>query len=193
MKVTWEKWAPHKGMGRSNVLEEASRVLAAAFAKQKGLAVSVVGQDPLTAAVGWQNNLIPPGTQTFIGYLLGEDEPATGNFGVATFTMDGIQYAYGSILAKAAPAAGGTDSASVASYAFNVSAAVTWDALVFVVPAGAMAAMTVDWGKGARIVGLKWTDWQALALSAVKVFTAVVTISPKPVPAVISTFLITKT
>lgn len=177
---------------KTDVMEEAARIVAAGFAKQKGLALSVVGEDPITAALGWKNGTIPSGTQVFVGYILGKLNVSDGSFSVYAFTMDSIQYAYGSVLPKAAPAPGASDSVSILSYALDVAAAMTCDALVFVCPAGTLACEQVTFGSGARIVGLKWTDWQALALSAYKIFTGMLTISPKPDPATIMTFSIGK-
>jgi hypothetical protein len=76
------------------------------------------------------------------------------------------------------PVVGGSRMEAIRSYALNVPTPTTLDVLVFIAAPGTLGAYAVDWGSGARIIGLKLTDFQALGFVATKVFIAQITVSP---------------
>lgn len=171
-----------------DIVNEAAKIIEAGFARQKGLALSVVGEDPIVGALGWKNGTITSGTTIFLGFILGTYNASDSSFSAAAFTMDGVQYAYGALTSKAAVAPGASEIVNVYSYALAVAAAMNFDALVFVCLPGTLTQMQVNYGGGVRTVGIKWSEFLALPLSAYKIFTGVLTINPKPDPATILTF-----
>lgn len=173
---------------KMNLVEEAARIAEARFA---ALATSVVGYDPITGALTWKNNKLTAGASVLVGYLWGTYDSATGAFSVWVFESGGVQYACGSVLTSAAPAQGGSKTDSIKSYAPNFTSKTMLDALCFI-GTGTLSVFNQDYGSGARTIGLKWSDFQALSLIAVKAFEDMLEVSPWVAAAEITTFTATK-
>lgn len=174
-----------------NALEEAAAIVEAKFAEKAALQLGVEGFDPLTGAVTWKNNKLTPGASVLVGYVFGKYDEATKTFSIAVFTVDTVQYAWGSVIVATAPAQGATATPSVLSYALNLAAPTTFDVLVFIAT-GTLGAYAADYNKGARTIGLKLTDFQALGFVATKVFIAQITVSPYVLPVEVTGFTISK-
>lgn len=172
-----------------NVVQEAARIAAARFA---ALATSVYGYDPITGALTWKNNKLPAGTNYIAGYGFGTYDPATGSFALVGFTVDGVQYIWGSALLSPAPAQGSSKTESIPSYAVNISEAATFDVYCFIAASGTLGLYQADFGQGSRVIGWKWADFQKLGFVAAKVFEDVLTVNPYVGSAEITAFSVAR-
>jgi hypothetical protein len=174
-----------------NILNEAARIVEAAFAQRAALAVGVEGFDPLTGKVTWRNNKLTQGASVIVGYAFGSYDSATNKFYLAGFKADNVDYVWGSAIVAAAPAQGTSASPDILSYALNVAAQTTFDVLVFVAT-GTLGLYAADYKKGSRTIGLKLTDFAAITVIGSKVYTAQLTVSPYALPAEVVGFSVSK-
>ena len=179
------------GANMANIVEEAASIIEAAFAEKRALAISANPGDPLNGSISYKNNKLTPGASVLVGYIMGSYDPASGTFNAVGFTQDGVQYVWGSAMNDSAPAQGQSASRSVATYALNPSQTTTFDVLVFI-GTGQLGAISADYGSGARTIGLKWSDFQALTVLASKPYQAQVTVTPAVAAVEITAFTLAK-
>lgn len=167
-------------------LDEMAEIVAARFA-----ALGVEGFDPLTADLTWKNNKLTPGELILAGYLFGTYDPATGSFSVLVFEVDGVPYAWGSVLTSTIPSQGVSKTDTIPTYALDPTEAMTLDVLTFLA-SGSLGIHSVDWASGSRVTGLRWADFEALTMINSRVFEDVVTVSPYVTPTEITGFALRK-
>lgn len=180
------------------VLQQAARIAEARFARPGGLAVpralniDVEANDPITGSLSWNSGDIPQGTALKLGYIFGYLEGES--FYVYVFSMDGVQYVWGSRLEITAPSPQTSRTDSPKSYALGFDEPTTVDAMCFI-GRGILGVYNADLTAGSRVIGLNWSQFSALTLDAIKVFQNVMTVHPETVPppaAEITGFTITK-
>jgi hypothetical protein len=174
---------------KHDILAEATRILAVSF----GSPVALEGGDPLKGTLNWLNHKRTQGEDVFVGYVLGTYNPTTEIFNCAGFTVDGVDFVWGSVAISQAPAQEASKSDIITSYALNVHEPTTFDVFTFIATsAGALNGYGVDWGSGNRFIGLKWADFQALSRLAIEVYQDVITVSPQAPYAKINSLSVVK-
>lgn len=172
-----------------NAVEEAARIAEARFA---ALATSVMAFDPIIGDLTWKNNTITPGQEVLVGYGFGTYDPAAESFTFTAYIKDGVPYICGSAVLSPAPAQGSSKTENISSYAPYTAKPVTFDVLCFIA-SGTLGLLSQDFTSGARIIGLKWEDFQNLSLIADKIFEDVLAVAPAPAaPTEISAFAVRK-
>jgi hypothetical protein len=153
--------------------------------------IDVTSRDGYVAADRIQNNSLLPGVYYRAGFILGQYKADEGVFYCLAFSSGGTVYLVGSLVDALMCKVGANNGYGMATYAPDVAEVLAEDAFAFVLPTPlTLRVFKVDWGgvipidpdQGNWILGINADDFMRnqSELLGSRIFTNVITISPKP-------------
>ena len=149
------------------------------------LAPKIPSKSPIICQVGYRNLGLNRNTPIHAIVVFGWVR--NRRFEPLAFRVGGRVYLYGSIAGHRTPDRGHTSAVNIPTYACPVDKDVTFDVLVMLrspVHLGGGVLHYVNWGRGNRVIGLRWPDvahWSR-SVYAFGVFRRVMTVTRRPEP-----------
>jgi len=143
------------------------------------LEFEISGFEPLKGRIKWKNFTLAEGTEVLVWFVIGSYDPITGKLIPVSYEAHDLIWAWGALGSYTAPEPEVEEELELHTYALNPPAITAYDVMVCISPAGQFSmTFGVDWGYGARIIGLILSEVEVAQILGWKVFKSALTVTP---------------